>query len=139
MTSTEVATVVGAVGLAVGGLITPIIAFGVLVLAMIERNRAADRAAKVEEVKVATIREARRLRKALVSRSEHQDRQSAKQEEKIDHVIKLTNSMKDELVAEVKKASFAEGQKAESDREKSASGIQHPITPPNPPNGGITC
>ncbi len=80
---------------------------GLVLIAVINQRNGNKAVRGTDEVKqtLATNNEERN------ARLDHQDR-------KLDNVLHQTNSLKDELVAEVRKASFAAGEKAESDKSK---------------------
>lgn len=61
--------------------------------------------------------ERKEVKNTLAAVEVKQDRHAASQEAKMSDLVNHTNGIKDELVAEVRKASFAEGEKSQKDKE----------------------
>ncbi len=99
--------------------------FAMAVKEYFDHLRAQQAADRTEQVKVALANKTEAVKVALEEKTE-----AAKValEEKVAEVHRATNGMKEELVAEVRAASFAAGVKSETDKQPAA-----PPKPQHPP------
>lgn len=94
------------------GIVTGVLTFlgvlfnGIMAYLLARLNKKADTAV----VEVLAVKE------TLATTTAEQSKVAAVQSEKLNHVIQLTNGMKSELVDEVRKASFAQGEKSEKEK-----------------------